>query len=260
MDSETQFGEFPSMVAIFKEELSEGCKKKLVFRCSGSLIKKNVILTVAHCVVWLDISTLIVRAGEWDLETDKEILNHQDRRVTKVLHPINYKGDFYNDFALVFTKYSFSLQDNIQLICLPSEDDIIIKDKCYTSGWSKTVSYNKYTIVKETESGKTKETGQYKVSILKKYGLTMIPQKKCSIPLNGPQFVLHDSYICVDGIKDMCRNDNGSPYMCPYKDDPDRLVQVGIVVHCGKANTPGTYINVVSFMPWIKNTIYNRPY
>lgn len=52
MDSETQFGEFPSMVAIFKEELSEGCKKKLVFRCSGSLIKKNVILTVAHCVIW----------------------------------------------------------------------------------------------------------------------------------------------------------------------------------------------------------------
>jgi len=30
--------------------------------------------------------------------------------------------------------------------------------------------------------------------------------------------------------------------MCPYKDEPDRLVQVGIVVHCGKRDeTWGLY-------------------
>jgi len=99
---------------------------------------------------------LVVRAGEWDLKTEKEILNHQDRRVTRIV----FRSDYYSsgvdgEVALIFTDHSFSLQDNIQPICLPSKDDIIIKDKCYSSGWDQTLSFNKYTIVKKTESGRT---------------------------------------------------------------------------------------------------------
>lgn len=102
-----------------------------------------------------DISTLVVRAGEWDLKTEKELLSHQDRRVSKIVtHPDYYAGGLYNDVALIFTENPFSLQDNIQLMCLPSSNDIFINDMCYSSGWGKTVSYNNYTIVKKTESGK----------------------------------------------------------------------------------------------------------
>jgi len=53
MYSESQFGEFPSMVAIFNEELSKDGEKKLVYLCGGSLMKKDVILTgSANCVNW----------------------------------------------------------------------------------------------------------------------------------------------------------------------------------------------------------------
>ncbi|CAH1721892.1 unnamed protein product [Aphis gossypii] len=269
-DGESQFGEFPSMVAIFKEELSKDGEKNLVLNCGGSLIEKDVILTAAHCVIKKDISTLVVRAGEWDLKTEKELLSHQDRRVSKIVtHPDYYAGGLYNDVALIFTENPFSLQDNIQLMCLPSSNDIFINDMCYSSGWGKTVSYNNYTIVKKTESGKIKESGLYQVSILKKVELPIVPRSKCMDILRttrlGPKFVLHDSFICAGGIegKDTCKGDGGSPLMCPYKDDPDHLVQVGIVawgINCGLADIPAAYVNVAGFVYWIKNEIEKRRY
>jgi len=49
--------------------------------------------------------------------------------------------------------------------------------------------------------------------------------------------------------------------MCPYKNDPDRLVQVGIVpVYCGTGHTPASYVNVATFVHWINNEIENRGY
>jgi len=68
-----------------------------------------------------DISTLVVRAGEWDLTTDKQLFDHQDRRVSKiVIHPIVItQEDFIMTWALIFTEISFSLQENINVICLP---------------------------------------------------------------------------------------------------------------------------------------------
>ncbi|KAL5240173.1 hypothetical protein ACI65C_007583 [Semiaphis heraclei] len=265
IDNESEFGEFPSMVAIFKEELSKDGEKKLVLHCGGSLIEKDVILTAAHCVIKEDISTLVLRAGEWDLKTEKEIFNHQDRRVSKIVtHPEYSANGIYNDVALIFTLDSFSLQENIQPICLPTSNDIFMDDKCYSSGWGKTVSYNNYTIVKKTQSGKTRETGQYEVSILKKVDLPIVPRNKCMDALRGtrlgPKFVLHDSFICAGGQegKDTCKGDGGSPLMCPYKDEPDRLVQVGIVawgISCGLADIPAAYVNVAGFVYWIKNEI-----
>lgn len=51
MDGETQFGEFPSVVAILKEKTLTNGEKKLEYHCGGSLIKTNVVLTATHCVI-----------------------------------------------------------------------------------------------------------------------------------------------------------------------------------------------------------------
>lgn len=51
LDGEAQYGEFPSMIAIFKKEVSIDGEINLVYHCGGSLLEPNVIVTAAHCVI-----------------------------------------------------------------------------------------------------------------------------------------------------------------------------------------------------------------
>jgi len=45
MNSESQFGEFPSTVVIFEEKFSKNGEIELMYVCVGSLIKTDVILS-----------------------------------------------------------------------------------------------------------------------------------------------------------------------------------------------------------------------
>jgi kallikrein len=74
--NEAGFGEFPWMVALLT---SQECL------CGGSLIHPNVVLTGAHCVFNVTRGGLKVRAGEWDTQTTKERLAHQEREVNDII-------------------------------------------------------------------------------------------------------------------------------------------------------------------------------
>ncbi|XP_014260480.1 hyaluronan-binding protein 2 isoform X1 [Cimex lectularius] len=139
IDNESQFGEFPWMIAILLDENFENANVK-TYQCGGALIHERVVLTAAHCVQRKSSSPLLVRAGEWDTQTKNELYPHQDRQVEEIIiHEDYYAGALYNDIALLVLKEPFTFADNVDIICLPKQGDVVLNKECSASGWGKDV-------------------------------------------------------------------------------------------------------------------------
>lgn len=244
VNGEAQFGEFPWMVAIIKEE-NIGEEKLNVYQCGGSLIHKQAVLTAAHCVQGKQASELRIRAGEWDTQTKNEIFPHQDRNVQNVIIHENFAGGtLYNDFAILILSEPLNLMENVDLVCLPERNTVFDGTRCFASGWGK---------------DKFGKEGHYQV-ILKKINLPVVPHNQCQDLLRktrlGKYFVLDSSFICAGGEsdKDTCKGDGGSPLVCPSNSNPNIYLQAGIVawgIGCGEGGIPGVYANVASVRDWI---------
>jgi len=251
-DNEAQFGEFPWMVALLREE---GNTEK--YQCGAALIHPQVVLTSAHCVTCKD-TQYKIRAGEWDTRTKDEPLAHQDRNVkTVIIHPQYKPPNLFNDVAVLILESPLEMAENVDVICLPKQGFVIDEARCFASGWGKDVF------------GKE---GTYQV-ILKKFELPIVPRNICQDHLRttrlGKYFELHSSFICAGGEpgKDTCTGDGGSPLVCPIPDLPGRYVQVGIVdwgIGCGENHIPGVYANVGQFSDWIDEQLasnnFDMPY
>jgi kallikrein len=93
-NNEAGFAEFPWMVALLVSDRE--CL------CGGSLIHPRVVLTGAHCVFNISQQALKIRAGEWDTQTTKERLPHQERNVVSVItHPDFNTRTLANDLVSV---------------------------------------------------------------------------------------------------------------------------------------------------------------
>lgn len=172
---------------------------------------------------------LILRAGEWDSKSEAELFPFQERKAQRIIVHKEYKsGPLYNDIALIILKDSFDFVENVDIVCLPNQNENVDYQKCVASGWGKdefgkifsmftknktnqaylvfTCNFN-VTISYRFNAG---EQGVYQ-NILKRVDLPIIPRDECLRRLRETRltskFILHASFVCAGGIEkqDTCK-------------------------------------------------------
>lgn len=245
-----EFAELPWNLII--QEISTTDVKKNIYKCGGALIHPKVAVTAAHCVSPYSEQpeTILVRAGEYNIDSQEEPLPFQDASVEEILIHYDYSPlSLKNDIAILILAEEFKLAQNVRTICL-SKDEKIAENLCLASGWGKN-AHNK---------------GRYS-STLKKVRVPIVARGQCLGALRGtrlgPRYNLHKSFICAGGKQgqDSCKGDGGSPLICPLLEDRERYVQVGIVswgIGCGDDGIPGVYVNVPLYLDWIEGELEER--
>lgn len=245
--------EFPWMALLIYDSVQDP------YKCGGSLITDNFVLTAAHCMVGVEGRIIGVRLGEHDLSEPEDCIIVKSRRlcappvedvgVEKTIpHPNFSNARKTNDVALVKLNRSVRFQRHIKPICLPiipEAAEIPIDRRFFIAGWG------------GTENGQTS-------NIMQKALVPFKTRMECQYIFRRTP--INENHLCAggDGRIDTCKGDSGGPlfYLAPYSGSQKslRYVQYGVVsfggTECGgDRNSPGIYANVTNFMPWITRNI-----
>ncbi|XP_073824709.1 inactive CLIP domain-containing serine protease A3 [Musca autumnalis] len=236
---QASFGEYPWQAAL----LTTG----EVYLGSGALISAQHVLTAAHKVANLPITSFKVRIGEWDAASTTEPIPAEDVMVANVfIHPNYNKDNLQNDVAVLklATPVSLTSKSTVGTICLPTTS--FVGQRCYVAGWGK------------NDFG---PTGAYQ-AIQREVDVPLIPNADCQTALRqtrlGASFVLDNaSFICAGGEagKDACTGDGGSPLVCQSNGLWYVVGMVAWGIGCATAGVPGVYVNVATYLPWIQTVL-----
>lgn len=209
-------------------------------------VNPTTALTANHCLKGSHInpSNFIIRAGEWDRSSTLEYAPHHDRQLSQIIaHPQYYSGGLFNDVAILKWQNPLPIEVNVKPICLPDETEVFAPGTyCTVTGWGKS-----------DESSPTTDKLKFaKVPIVS----SATCQRQFQDNRLGRRFQLHQSFICAGGEVgiDSCKNDGGSPMICPRSDGS--FVLAGLVswgLECGQKDVPGAYTNIQHLLKWIRS-------
>jgi len=268
---ETGVNEYPWQVVLTITFTSRYTGRQDSFRCGGSVISDQWVLTAAHCFAESggvgDLTRLLVDLGDHDLstvfETDSFVQfvpvdeNHVLRRelqfgeiipdnITLIVHPqYEQKNGIENhDYALIKlpSRIDWNRYSNIRPICLPTTEFFNF-EAAIATGWGFTVA--------NIQSFPDK---------LQEVTVRVISNAECNSIYNG---IITDYMICAgdqDGqSRDACSGDSGGPLIATKAGNSGEVPGQNYELFgissfgpgCGVPGRPGIYSRVSEAINWI---------
>ncbi|XP_078500940.1 granzyme-like protein 1 [Lissotriton helveticus] len=193
------------------------------FTCGGFLVRKDFVMTAAHCKN----KNLEIILGAHNIKKEEES-QQRVKILNKFLHPEYNPRTFANDIMLLQLKSKVELNKYVKTIPLPSASrKVKVADNCNVAGWGKTGLNESYP------------------DKLQEVNLKVVPGKACK---NFSKGFDEESMICA-GDRDVAasfKGDSGGPLIC-------RNVLQGIVSHgLSTGRPPRIFTKISHFIPWIK--------
>ncbi|XP_032423401.1 mast cell protease 1A-like isoform X1 [Xiphophorus hellerii] len=198
-------------------------------KCGGILIRKDFVLTAAHCI--LSQSDQVV-LGAQNLSKKEE--SQQRIKVAKFyMHP-KYNRGFHNDIMLLKLEKNAELNENVKPIVLPKKEKKINGNlDCLVVGWGRTGRREPISTVLKEATEKT----QLKIECDKIWKENFIAQ----------QMICTKFKRNTGGI---CQGDSGGPLIC--KNKLQGITAFTADNQCDNPKFPHVFTKVNFFLPWIK--------
>lgn len=224
---EVSIDQFPSQVSV--QQLNSHI-------CGGCLIRNDIVLTAAHCVVPFSVAALYsVRIGSSYHNKGGVVVPVK----TIVVHE-NYENNT-NDIAILKLWWSVTYSANIQPIIILGEDYVVEANEEYiVCGWG------------------TQESNGSKLSpVLLCTEVNNVPLDECQEAYNGIVDI-NDKMVCAgvpEGGHDSCQGDSGGPLILFHNNVQTLVGLVSFGVGCGDRNYPGVYASIQKLHPWVEDII-----
>ncbi|XP_028392258.1 plasminogen-like [Dendronephthya gigantea] len=215
--------------------------------CSGVIIAKRWILTVAHCFIFYgpdgSVVTFPVTKYKYIIADHRyNVTDHHEFTVQPsmlFIHPKYKIGDDFQpgdyDIALIKLKRPLRFFPQVNRACLPVKNTIFnTTSSCFLAGWGNTVNTTDY----------------YRSPVLKQVQLKLVPLKNCNSKTvyNG---IIPSRYRCAgypQGGKDGCYGDSGAPLQCNIHGSWTVAGIMSWGSECAAPNRYGVYVDVLQFM------------
>ncbi|KAG8268258.1 serine-type endopeptidase activity protein [Homalodisca vitripennis] len=239
-----------------------GQEVKISCMCGCSLISKRFVLSAAHCSEPEGLKRFVLSAahcsepeglgkarwvllGAIDIRDKDGPMRQQFQIVEHYLHTDYRSHLLYNDIVLFRLDRDVQFTRFVAPACL-YQGLTEPEGRAVVTGW-----------------GRNESVGPL-MPVLQKASLSFLPPEICKervgVDMEYPEGIHSPSQFCAwEYSKDTCKSDSGGPLV---KDEKDSClaVQVGITsfgpVRCGESATPGTYVRVAYFLPWIESIVW----
>ncbi len=195
--------------------------------CEGFLITYEHVITAAHCVSSLTMTSLQIYAGMYSRSssTDKQI-----RNISSIMIHSNYSStDFLNDIAILKLAAPLITTAAVGICCLPSDLSLPIQgESAVIVGW-----------------GRTREITMSSLSDTLQQAVVQIQQ--CNLGSNSDR-----QFCAAFGRSDTCQGDSGGPLMTSVNNSWTCTGIVSYGIGCGNG---GYYTRVSYYRSFIDNTI-----